>query len=75
MLQKSQVYKCSILIPFTNFCSYFPSKAAMMSEELKKEQDTSAHLKRLRRSLEATIKDLQNRMDEAENLTLKGGKK
>lgn len=47
----------------------------MMSEELKKEQDTSAHLKRLRRSLEATIKDLQNRMDEAENLTLKGGKK
>lgn len=47
----------------------------MMSEELKKEQDTSAHLERMRKSLEATIKDLQNRLDEAENLALKGGKK
>lgn len=47
----------------------------MMSEELKKEQDTSAHLERMRKSLEVTIKDLQNRLDEAENLALKGGKK
>ncbi|XP_050961493.1 myosin heavy chain, fast skeletal muscle [Labeo rohita] len=49
--------------------------AAMMSEELKKEQDTSAHLERMRKNLEATIKDLQNRLDEAENVAMKGGKK
>ncbi|KAL7407071.1 hypothetical protein ABVT39_002466 [Epinephelus coioides] len=49
--------------------------AAMMAEELKKEQDTSAHLERMKKNLEVTVKDLQNRLDEAENLALKGGKK
>nr|XP_040046935.1 myosin heavy chain, skeletal muscle, adult-like [Gasterosteus aculeatus aculeatus] len=49
--------------------------AAMMAEDLKKEQDTSAHLERMKRSLEVTVKDLQQRLDEAENLALKGGKK
>ncbi|KAG9343689.1 hypothetical protein JZ751_013067 [Albula glossodonta] len=49
--------------------------AAMMAEELKKEQDTSAHLERMKKNLEATVKDLQHRLDEAENLALKGGKK
>ncbi|XP_037834647.1 myosin-4 [Kryptolebias marmoratus] len=49
--------------------------AAMMAEELKKEQDTSAHLERMKKNLEATVKDLQQRLDEAENLALKGGKK
>lgn len=47
----------------------------MMAEDLKKEQDTSAHLERMKRSLEVTVKDLQQRLDEAENLALKGGKK
>merc|ERR1719219_1913986 len=42
--------------------------AAMMAEELKKEQDTSSHLERMK-------KDLQHRLDEAENLAMKGGKK
>nr|XP_021531808.1 myosin-13 [Aotus nancymaae] len=42
--------------------------AAMMAEELKKEQDTSAHLERM------TVKDLQHCLDEAEQLALKGGK-
>lgn len=46
-----------------------------MAEDLKKEQDTSAHLERMKRSLEVTVKDLQQRLDEAENLALKGGKK
>lgn len=50
-------------------------QAAMMAEDLKKEQDTSAHLERMKRSLEVTVKDLQQRLDEAENLALKGGKK
>ncbi|XP_055651092.1 myosin-13 [Falco peregrinus] len=49
--------------------------AAMMAEELKKEQDTSAHLERMKRNLEQTVKDLQLRLDEAEQLALKGGKK
>uniref|UniRef100_A0A8C7ANB2 Myosin-4 n=1 Tax=Neovison vison TaxID=452646 RepID=A0A8C7ANB2_NEOVI len=49
--------------------------AAMMAEELKKEQDTSAHLERMKKNLEQTVKDLQYRLDEAEQLALKGGKK
>ncbi|KAM9597439.1 LOW QUALITY PROTEIN: myosin-13-like [Trichechus inunguis] len=49
--------------------------AALMAEELKKEQDTSAHLERIKKNLEQTVKDLQHRLDEAERLALKGGKK
>ncbi|XP_028582551.2 myosin-15 [Podarcis muralis] len=49
--------------------------AAMMAEELKKEQDTSAHLERMKKNMEQTIKDLQKRLDEAEQIALKGGKK
>lgn len=46
-----------------------------MAEELKKEQDTSAHLERMKKNMEQTIKDLQMRLDEAEQIALKGGKK
>uniref|UniRef100_A0A8B9NAN2 Myosin heavy chain n=1 Tax=Accipiter nisus TaxID=211598 RepID=A0A8B9NAN2_9AVES len=49
--------------------------AAMMAEELKKEQDTSAHLERMKKNLDQTVKNLQHRLDEAEQLALKGGKK
>uniref|UniRef100_A0A8B9DSL8 Myosin heavy chain 2 n=1 Tax=Anser cygnoides TaxID=8845 RepID=A0A8B9DSL8_ANSCY len=49
--------------------------AAMMAEELKKEQDTSAHLERMKKNLEQMVKDLQHRLDEAEQLALKGRKK
>nr|XP_020023064.1 myosin-4 [Castor canadensis] len=49
--------------------------AAMMAEELKKEKDTSAHLERMKKNMEQTVKDLQHRLDEAEQLALKGGKK
>uniref|UniRef100_A0A8D3BJV1 Myosin-7B n=1 Tax=Scophthalmus maximus TaxID=52904 RepID=A0A8D3BJV1_SCOMX len=49
--------------------------AAMMAEELKKEQDTSAHLERMKKNMEQTVKDLQMRLDEAEQIALKGGKK
>ncbi|XP_042161156.1 myosin heavy chain, fast skeletal muscle-like [Oncorhynchus tshawytscha] len=41
----------------------------------KKEQDTSSHLERMKKNLEVTVKDLQHRLDEAENLAKKGGKK
>uniref|UniRef100_A0AAY5JVN7 Myosin-7B n=1 Tax=Esox lucius TaxID=8010 RepID=A0AAY5JVN7_ESOLU len=49
--------------------------AAMMAEELKKEQDTNAHLERMKKNMEQTIKDLQHRLDEAEQIAMKGGKK
>ncbi|XP_045072282.1 myosin-8-like isoform X3 [Coregonus clupeaformis] len=49
--------------------------AAMMAEELKKEQDTSAHMERMKKNLEVTVKDLQQRLDETEQLAMKGGKK
>ncbi|KAM4531376.1 myosin heavy chain, fast skeletal muscle-like [Odontesthes bonariensis] len=49
--------------------------AAAMAEELRKEQDASAHLERMRKNLEGTVRDLQHRLDEAENLAMKGGKK
>ncbi len=44
----------------------------MMAEELKKEQDTSAHLERMKKNLELTVKDLQHHL---ESLAMKGGKK
>ncbi|XP_062930311.1 myosin-4-like [Mobula hypostoma] len=49
--------------------------AAIMAEELKKEQDTSAHLARMKKNLDQTVKDLQLRLDGAEQLALKGGRK
>merc|ERR1711962_139421 len=39
---------------------------ALMAEELKKEQDQSAHLERMKKNMEATVKDLQMRLDDAE---------
>merc|ERR1712076_78984 len=39
------------------------------------EQDTCAHLDRMKRSQEAAVKDLQARLDDAEQVALKGGKK
>lgn len=47
----------------------------MMAEELKKEQDTSAHLERMKKTLEQTVRELQVRLDEAEQVALRGGKK
>uniref|UniRef100_A0A8C5WKV3 Myosin heavy chain 3 n=1 Tax=Leptobrachium leishanense TaxID=445787 RepID=A0A8C5WKV3_9ANUR len=49
--------------------------AAMMAEELKKEQDTSAHLERMKKNMDLMVKDLQHRLEEAEQLALRGGKK
>ena len=41
-----------------------------MAEELKKEQDQAAHLERMKRNMETTIKDLQVRLDDSEQLSL-----
>merc|ERR1719454_2351191 len=46
-----------------------------MAEELKKEQDQSSHLERMKKNMEATVKDLQMRLDESEQVAMKGGKK
>merc|ERR1712179_171835 len=49
--------------------------AAMMSEELKKEQDQCQHLERMKKNMESAVKELQVRLDEAEQVALKGGRK
>ena len=43
-----------------------------MAEELKKEQDTNSHLERMKKNIEVNAKSLQNRLDEAEQVALKG---
>merc|ERR1739840_57409 len=49
--------------------------AARLAEELRMEQDTATLLERERKVVEAQVKDLQSRCDEAEMNALKGGKK
>merc|ERR1711915_321820 len=49
--------------------------AALLAEDLKKEQDQSQHMERMKKNQEISVKDLQNRLDEAEQVALKGGKK
>lgn len=49
--------------------------ASIMGDELKKEQDQSAHLERMKKTLESQVKGLQARLDDAEQVALKGGKK
>merc|ERR1711943_158706 len=46
-----------------------------MGEELKKEQDQCGHMTRLKKNMEDQLKDLQQRLDDAEQVALKGGKK
>ncbi|XP_072305546.1 myosin-7B-like [Eucyclogobius newberryi] len=49
--------------------------AALMAEELKKEQDSSVYLGRVKKNMEVTVKELQIKVDETEQMALKGGKK
>ncbi|XP_030588782.1 myosin-7B-like [Archocentrus centrarchus] len=49
--------------------------AAVMAEELKKEQDSSTILERMKKNMESTVKELQVKLDETEQMALKGGKK
>nr|KAF6382941.1 hypothetical protein mPipKuh1_011987 [Pipistrellus kuhlii] len=51
------------------------AEVANMSEELKKDQDANAHLEKMRNNMEQTIKDLQKRIDEAEQMALMGSRK
>merc|ERR1712029_1238454 len=49
--------------------------AARLAEELRAEQEVAMMLERDKKLLEAQVKDAQNRLDEAEQTALKGGKK
>merc|ERR1719452_338601 len=49
--------------------------AARLADELRVEQDNAMMLERDKKLLEAQVKDAQNRLDEAEQNALKGGKK
>ena len=82
-------------------CMYMFLQAALMAEELKKEQDSSGMLERMKKNMESTVKgtettltlvktlhllmflqmidlcltDLQVKLEETEQMALKGGKK
>merc|ERR1712244_176620 len=49
--------------------------AARLADELRAEQDLAMSLERERKLLEAQVKDVQSRVDEAQSNALKGGKK
>merc|ERR1719297_429290 len=49
--------------------------AARLADELRSEQECAMMLERDKKLLEAQVKDAQNRLDEAEQTALKGGKK
>merc|ERR1711868_298373 len=49
--------------------------AARLADELRGEQECAMMLERDKKLLEAQVKDAQNRLDEAEQTALKGGKK
>ena len=49
--------------------------AARIAEELRHEQEHAGQIEKLRRTLEAQVKELQARLDEAEASALKGGRK
>merc|ERR1712198_198670 len=49
--------------------------AARLADELRAEQETAMMLERDKKLLEAQVKDAQNRLDEAEQNAIRGGKK
>lgn len=48
---------------------------ARVGEEMRLEQEHSLHLERVKKGLEAQVKEMSSRLDEAEQMVLKGGKK
>ncbi|MEQ2201654.1 hypothetical protein XENOCAPTIV_015748 [Xenoophorus captivus] len=48
---------------------------ARVGEELRLEQEHTLHLERAKKGLEGQIKDMSTKLDEAEQIALKGGKK
>lgn len=48
---------------------------ARVAEELRLEQEHTLHLERVKKGLEAQLKEMGGRLEEAEQMALKGGKK
>jgi len=51
------------------------SDSARLAEELRQEQEHSLNCEKMRKALELHVKDLQERLDQAEANALKGGKR
>ncbi|XP_066277748.1 myosin-16-like isoform X1 [Branchiostoma lanceolatum] len=51
------------------------SEAARMADDLRQEQDKNAHLEKVKKNLEENLRDFQRRLDEAETIALKAGKR
>ncbi|XP_032825831.1 putative uncharacterized protein MYH16 [Petromyzon marinus] len=49
--------------------------AARMAEELKQEQDHASHLEKIKKNMEQQFRDLSVKLEEAEAMAMKGGKK
>merc|ERR1712060_650110 len=49
--------------------------AARLADELRAEQENAQHSEKNRRSLECQVKDMQTKLDEAEQQAVKGGRK
>jgi len=49
--------------------------AARLADELRAEQENAQYAERNRRSLDGQVKDMQTKLDEAEQVAVKGGKK
>ncbi|XP_039655389.1 putative uncharacterized protein MYH16 [Perca fluviatilis] len=49
--------------------------AVQVGEELCLEQEQTVHLERVKKGLEAQVRDMSSRLDQAEQMALKGGKK
>merc|ERR1719268_103719 len=49
--------------------------AARLADELRAEQENAQHAERNRRALDGQVKDMQVKLDEAEQLAVKGGRK
>ena len=49
--------------------------AARLADELRSEQDASQHAEKTRKTLDSQVKDMQTKLDEAEQQAVKGGRK
>merc|ERR1712002_1220919 len=61
--------------PLMNNAKKAMGDAARLAEELRSEQEHSQHIEKMRKTLEAQVKELQARLDEAEASSMKGGKR
>ena len=48
---------------------------ARLADELRAEQDNAQNAEKCRKTLDCQVKDMQTKLDEAEQLAIKGGKK